>query len=164
MKNKHKKPSADIVYLDSNVISFYFSMLPEAKFFRDATREWWKKRRADFFICSSPTAVEELGDGDYLHQEETLRFIGKVGLLPINDEIEELARFYIKNKLAPDENKKGFRGDAYHLAVCAFYKVDYLLSWNQRHLANVNKLKHLNRVNEKLGLHTPMIVTPLQLM
>ena len=85
-------------------------------------------------------------------------------MFPINEDIEKIAQYYIDHNLAPNENIQQLRGDALHLAVCAFYHIDFLLTWNQRHLANVNKLQRLRIINAKLGLRTPEIVTPLQLL
>jgi hypothetical protein len=55
-------------------------------------------------------------------------------------------------------------GDALHLAIASFYKMDYLLTWNCNHLANANKKKHVRRINERLRLSTPEIITPLEVM
>jgi hypothetical protein len=54
-------------------------------------------------------------------------------------------------------------GDALHLAYASVYGIDYLLTWNCNHLANANKATHIAQVNAKLGLHTPCIVTPMEL-
>jgi len=55
-------------------------------------------------------------------------------------------------------------GDAYHLAFACLQKVDFLLTWNCKHLANANKVQHLTVLNGRLGLPTPVITTPLTLM
>jgi len=54
-------------------------------------------------------------------------------------------------------------GDAAHLAYASYHGIDYLLTWNCKHLANANKFEHIRMVNTKLGLLTPKIVTPMQL-
>ena len=161
---KDLKTAPEMVYLDTNIISYYFSNLPEYKIFRDATQEWWAKRSKNYYLCSSVTAEYELGDGNYLHQEAALKLIQKIAFLPINDEIEKIAQYYIDHNLAPKENIQQLRGDALHLAVCAFYQIDFLLTWNQRHLANVQKLQRLRIMNAQLGFKTPQIVTPMQLL
>ncbi len=51
-------------------------------------------------------------------------------------------------------------GDAVHVSVACVHGVDYLLTWNVRHLANPNKLEHLAAVCLRLGLTPPRIVTP----
>ena len=55
-------------------------------------------------------------------------------------------------------------GDALHLAFASYYECDYLVTWDYRHLANANKFQHIRRVNVKLGLAVPQIVTPRELM
>ena len=55
-------------------------------------------------------------------------------------------------------------GDALHLALASYHKCDFLLTWNVQHLANANKFAHIRRVNALLGLFTPALVTPLELL
>jgi hypothetical protein len=55
-------------------------------------------------------------------------------------------------------------GDALHLALASHHKCDFLLTWNCLHLANANKFGHIRRINTMLGLFTPTIVTPLELL
>ena len=58
---------------------------------------------------------------------------------------------------------KDFLGDAIHLSYASSYKIDFLLTWNCRHLANANKRQHIRVINTKLGLFIPEIITPLEL-
>jgi len=53
--------------------------------------------------------------------------------------------------------------DAFHLAIASYYKIEYLLTWNCEHLANVNKQEHIRIINNRIGLSTPYIITPLQM-
>jgi hypothetical protein len=52
---------------------------------------------------------------------------------------------------------------AAHLAIACLNEVDYLLTWNCRHLANPNKIRHIQVVNMRMGLLTPILVTPQML-
>ncbi len=70
------------------------------------------------------------------------------------------ANAYLARKLMPREGL----GDAAHLALASFYICDILVTWNCRHLANANKTDHVRRVNALLGLQTPLLVTPLELL
>lgn len=51
-----------------------------------------------------------------------------------------------------------------HLAVASYYKCDFLLTWKCKHLANENKLGPIKTINSILGLFTPQLVTPLELL
>jgi len=58
---------------------------------------------------------------------------------------------------------KDLKGDAVHLAYTSVYKIDFLLTWNCKHLANANKKPHIRKINTNLGLFIPEIITPLEL-
>lgn len=162
---KKSKQPKEIVYLDTNVISFYFDSRPEIRLMREATRKWWSQKSDNYYICTSVAVERELKRGDYYHQRECIDLVNKISVLPGDDkEIDRIAKYYIKHFLAPREDVEDFRGDAIHLAICAFYKVDYLLTWNLKHLANVNKLRQLKIMNARMELTTPQIVTPDQLL
>jgi len=44
------------------------------------------------------------------------------------------------------------------------YKIDFLMTWNCKHLANANKKQQIRIINNRLGLFVPEIVTPLELI
>ena len=154
----------ELAYLDTNIFSFYFAEHPRYEYFRDVTRQWWEQRRKDFYFCTSSVARNELREGGYEHQNKALELLKLTSILPLNEQILDLAQYYIDHFLAPKSDIKLYRGDAWHLAICSYYKVDYLITWNQKHLANVNKMRQLKLMNAKLDLTTPVIVTPAQLL
>ncbi|MHB8767292.1 MAG: PIN domain-containing protein [Deferrisomatales bacterium] len=81
-------------------------------------------------------------------------------LVPVELAVAEIAEAYIAHRVMPRDPA----GDALHLALASYHKCDFLLTWNCRHLANANKFAHVRRINVLLGLHVPMLVTPLELM
>lgn len=83
-----------------------------------------------------------------------------IPLLVLNEEITELAFKYFEATKIPEKA----RTDAYHLAFPAWYKVDYLLTWNCKHLANGVTRKVIETLNKQLNFHTPIICTPEELM
>lgn len=80
-------------------------------------------------------------------------------VLEFSQPIGQIAEIYIEQRLMPSDSA----GDALHLAIASYHKCDYLLTWNCKHLANANKFGHIRRINERLHLHTPELVTPLEL-
>lgn len=54
--------------------------------------------------------------------------------------------------------------DALHLALASHYNCDALVTWNYKHLANANKVRHIRLVNTQLGLFVPRITTPSELL
>ena len=64
----------------------------------------------------------------------------------------------------PVEIAQQAKADATHLAVASAHRVDYLLTWNMKHLANVEMLRQLRPIAESHGHRMPVVCTPLQLM
>lgn len=86
-----------------------------------------------------------------------LRGIPVVGL---NDEARELARRLIEIGLIPANAV----GDAFHVAIATLNGMDYLLTWNCRHIANAEIVPRLAESCEELGYELPVLCTPEQLM
>ena len=117
-------------------------------------------RRQDYSLVTSEAVLDEVARGDYPNKEEALLLINDVSLLEIDDPITEIVEAYVRHKLMPQNPL----GDALHLALASYYKCDFLLTWNCKHLANANKFDHIGRVNMLLGLYVPKLVTPLELL
>lgn len=56
------------------------------------------------------------------------------------------------------------QNDALHLAIAAVNGMDYLLTWNCRHLANAALKTFLERICKKAGYRCPIICTPEELL
>lgn len=87
--------------------------------------------------------------------------LSSIEMLSIDDpEIAGIIEYYIENLLVPADAA----GDAGHLALASLHRINFVLTWNCRHLANANKARHLQVLNGRLGLPTPVITTPLSLI
>ena len=127
---------------------------------RDWTRQWWDRRRSHYLISTSTAVLAELDAGSLPYRDDALRLAATLPAIPAEDEIGEIVEIYIQHHLMP----RNPLGDALHLALASFHKFDYLLTWNCVHLANANKIGHIRRINALLGLHVPILTTPLELM
>jgi hypothetical protein len=47
-----------------------------------------------------------------------------------------------------------------HVAIASYHKIDYLVTWNFGHLANVRRQARIRLFNTAAGFYVPMIVTP----
>ncbi|MFM9957025.1 MAG: type II toxin-antitoxin system VapC family toxin [Phycisphaerales bacterium] len=150
------------VYIETTIPSYYHETrtTPWVRVWRAQTRRWWRYAGPQFELVTSEYVAAELKHAPEHKRAAAEQLVRGLPFLEINDRIEALSRYYIDQLVMPDDGA----GDAGHLAVASAYGVDYLLTWNCRHLANANKFRHIQVVNDRLGLHTPMIVTPLQLM
>jgi len=149
---------ASSVYIETSVPSAYVTTRtdPGSLHRREATREWWRDQLARYDVWVSDAVVLELEQGNWPGREEALALVEPLRQLPIDAEVIGVAERYVAERLVPAE----LGGDAAHLAAACVHEIDFLLTWNIRHLANPNKLRHLTVVNRRMGLLTPQIVTP----
>jgi hypothetical protein len=150
------------VYVETSIFSFYHERRksPAVTAMRDWTRRWWDEHRQRYDVATSTAVLAELDSGGLPHRGDALAMALALPAIPVQDEIQEIVEVYIVHQVMPKDPV----GDAPHLALASFHKFDYLLTWNCRHLANANKFGHIRRINTLLGLHVPMLVTPLKLI
>jgi len=150
------------VYIETSIPSFYHEIRQEPDMVarRQWTREWWDKHREHYGVVTSIPVIEELEAGDHPKKNECLLLIERVSVLPIAEVVGEIVDTYIQHHLMPGDPK----GDALHLALASYHRCQFLLTWNCAHLANANKQEHIRHVNALLGLHVPILTTPLELI
>ena len=150
------------VYIETTIPSFYHEVRAEPDMVarREWTRDWWDTLRGRYEIVTSIPVIEELEAGGHPNKRECLNLMEPVPVLPIPDLIAEIVDTYIRHHLMPNNPK----GDAVHLALASYHRCQFLLTWNCVHLANANKQEHIRHVNALLGLHVPILTTPLELI
>jgi predicted nucleic acid-binding protein len=150
------------IYVETTIPSLYHDARtsPETVARRAWTREWWSDAADQYELVTSLAVLEELEGDDAERSAARIALLQDVPLLPIEPAVTEIVQTYIARKLMPADPS----GDALHLALASYYKCDFLVTWNCRHLANANKFGHIRRVNTMLGLFVPTLVTPLELL
>jgi len=146
------------VYLETSFISECVSdrVDPVSTYRRGVSLDWWTSQRDAYNCFISAEVIAELRRPQYPHSYDALKIIGEVPLLPATDEALGLARLLIREKVMPGP----LTGDAIHVAIAAVHGVEYILTWNVRHLANPNKVAHLGAICLRVGILPPQIVTP----
>ncbi len=146
------------IYLDTSVINFLFA--DDAPDFKKVTIEFFencvKTGRYDVYV--SDVVVKEINETkDESKRMQLLEVIKKhkFHILTLDKEVNELAKLYIKENILP----KRKLDDARHIAMCTCNQMDVLLSWNFRHLANLNKQIKVKIVNEREGYFYPLTLT-----
>jgi len=152
-----------LIYIETTIPSFYCETRsePEIRVRRKWTREWWHLPHQGERLVTSAVVFEELERiPDPVRREAALALVRPLEQLDYTAEVAEVVGVYLGHKLMPREAI----GEADHLALAALHGCDMLVAWNCRHLANANKTAHIRRVNALLGLRTPLLVTPLELL
>ena len=125
-----------------------------------ATAEWWDTHRLRFELRTSALTLEEAGRGHQDAAARRLEALDGIAMLPITEATVTLADALILRRALP----AGAQNDAIHIAVSAVHGVDYLLTWNFRHLANAETRPLVREVCEQLGYSSPEICTPSELV
>jgi hypothetical protein len=147
------------VYIETTIPSFYYTSRtdPESVARMHWTRKWWELYARESELVSSAAVIAELERGRSEQTDSRIALLGSVEMLEISAEVNEVVRIYVQRLVMPNDPT----GDALHLALASFHRVDVLLTWNCLHLANPNKIEHIRLVNYELGLPMPVLTTPL---
>src|SRR5688572_1476800 len=150
------------VYVETTVLS-YLAARPSQNALRAAhqqlTRDWWDKDRAAYELFISALVLAECAAGDPTAAEERLAFANTLPLLAESAEAETLAEALIRELAIPPQETR----DAAHVAVAATNGIEYLLTWNCRHLANLHQRGRIEQVCRDYGYQPPLIGTPIEL-
>ena len=151
------------VYLETSFFSACVSTrtTPKSVAWRETSNEWWttQSRRHELFI--SGEVVKELSDPDFAQNEAALAMLHGLQVLELSSEVHGLAEILVREKLMP---APAVEGDAIHVAAATVHRMDFVLTWNVRHMANPNKWTHFSTICLRLGLIPPQIITPDLLM
>jgi hypothetical protein len=156
--------SLPTVYLDATIPSFYYEERedPLLQVWKGITVQFWDSARYDYQVLVSDETIRELGDRGYPPEkrDRCLHLVSGLPRLVTVPDVERLAMLYAREGVMPSSDL----GDAYHLAFATWYRVQYLLTWNCRHLANAHKFRHIAVINARQGLPSPVLVTPIELL
>lgn len=151
------------VYLETSFIS-YLVARPSRDVIvaghQQTTQEWWDNRRIQFECSVSQVVVDEASLGDPAEIQKRLAVIAGLRTLEVTEDAKALAKAIMAAGMLPAHAFP----DAAHVAVSAVHAIDYLLTWNCKHLANAQVARRIALVCEKLSYKMPIICTPEELM
>lgn len=151
------------VYIETSVVSYLVARPnrePVTAWRQQLTNEWWVARRGQFACVISQEVIAEALEGDAEMAAKRMEALRDLPLIAGGTESAKFATDLLERGLFP----ANARADANHLAVATCATVDYLLTWNYRHLANAQVLRQLENYLSGRGLHTPRVCTPEELM
>lgn len=150
------------VYIETTIPS-YLTAWPSRDLVKaaqqQATREWWQTR-GRFDLTVSQLVIEEAGGGDPRAAEERLAVLEGLPVLRISEEALALAGRLVNEGPLPEKAS----ADALHIALAVVGGVEYLLTWNCRHIANAAMRNKIEEVCRSSGYKPPIICTPVELM
>lgn len=151
------------VYLETSVVSYWTappSRDARVAAFQQATHEWFSAKRAEFEVFVSDLVVEEASAGNRAYASARLAATQSFTRLSIAPEARTLAPFILKNANLPSSAL----ADALHISIAALNGMDYVLTWNMRHIANEDIRYRLRAALERRNIVCPKLATPLEFL
>ncbi len=142
------------LYLETSVIGAYLDN--GDPFRRDLTIRWFEHELSEYDVFTSILVQRELERIEEPHRTGYLKISKGFKRLELTEEAAILAEGYISRGIF----HRKFIADALHMALTSFHKIDYLVTWNFGHLANVRKQARVRLFNAAAGFFSPSIVTP----
>lgn len=148
------------VYIETSIIGYLTARSSDAVIFQarqQLTRQWWSDQRDKYELVTSQLVIDEAGAGDPTAARERLVLLDDLPLLDIqHPDVQTVSERLIANDLLPENAA----ADARHVAVSAVYGIEYLLTWNCKHIANAETLPRIYRMLRDSGIEPPLVVTP----
>ncbi|MBT9143896.1 MAG: hypothetical protein DDT29_02310 [Dehalococcoidia bacterium] len=140
------------LYLENSVISMYFQ--DDAPYLRDLTRQFWEEILPHFDVYISEVVLDDIRAIAELNLRRAAEnLIKDFEILEVTEDVVKLSDVYLSYRRLP-------RGDAIHLASASMGEMDFLVTWNLRHLYKRGTQEMIREVNVGLRIPIPTIVTP----
>lgn len=126
---------------------------------QESTRKWWEEIRPNYELFISEFVIAEVSAGDPVAAKRRMEVIAELPALNVTHEVEILAERLLNRMALPDKAKI----DALHISVATIHGIEYLLTWNCRHIANAVLRPKIEMVCRSMGYEPPIICTPPEL-
>lgn len=153
------------VYLETSFVSYLTAVPregrdPVAAAHQQITIEWWSRRRSDFDLVVSQVVIDEVQVGKPNYAKHRVEVVASLPRLLVTDEATTLAREILLKGYLPQKALP----DALHIAIATVHQIDFLLTWNCKHIANHEILPRIANLCADLGFMLPIICTPEELL
>lgn len=152
----------DSVYIETTVVGSIAGRIhpnPDVASRQHKTRRWWATAKTDYNIAISQLVLDECAAGDPTAAKERLDEVDGLSRLDITDDARNLANALMAGNAIPPSEPR----DALHVAIAAVNGVQYLVTWNFKHIANATLRTRINDVCRDNGFEPPIICTPEEL-
>ena len=149
----------DLIYVETTVIGNIAGRIrsnPDVASRQRTTRTWWNTAAPRYELVISQLVIDECGDGDPAAAQERLDVINDLTVLAITDDARALARVLNDEGAVPPSEPR----DALHIAVAAVQRVQYLVTWNFKHIANATMRSKIEQACRGAGFEPPIICSP----
>ena len=151
------------VYLETTIVSYLVARPTRDVVIagnQQTTRDWWQRATDRFELVASHLVFREAAVGDRVAAQARLDLLEGVSVLEAKSDASWLAGRLVETGAMPVKAA----GDAAHIAIAVTNGVDYLLTWNCRHIANAAMRSRIERVVRRAAYEPTIICTPAELI
>jgi predicted nucleic acid-binding protein len=153
----------DSVYLETSILS-YLRSRPSSQVIVAArqllTHQWWNDERLKYELVVSQYVIDEVSLGDPNLAADRLAAIQGVPVLAPDPLIPQIADEILRKAILPRKAQL----DALHIAAAAHHRIQYLMTWNCKHIANAKVLPRIAKLLNGLSIPMPVVCTPEELL
>ncbi|UBF30248.1 type II toxin-antitoxin system VapC family toxin (plasmid) [Kovacikia minuta CCNUW1] len=154
---------SETVYIETSILGYLTARSTKDLILAaniEITRDWWESRRSAFILYTSEAVLDEVAQGDAEIAAQRLEILRDFPLLALNQAVQDLAAQFLARSSLPSKAKV----DAIHIAAATVHGMDYLLTWNCKHIANAQIQGKLAEISLDFGYVLPILCTPNELM
>ncbi|HEX8681006.1 MAG TPA: type II toxin-antitoxin system VapC family toxin [Ardenticatenaceae bacterium] len=151
------------VYIETTIVSYLTARHSQdliVAAHQQITREWWQTQRDKFDLFVSQLVIREVSVGDEEVAHRRVEALEGVPLLELNQEALLLAEDLIARGPLPRKAAE----DALHIAIATVHGMDYLLTWNCKHIANAKMRSQIESICRSRGYEPSIICTAEELL
>lgn len=151
------------LYLETSIVSYYTGRPSRDLVIagrQQITRDWWEDERLKYSLYVSALVLRETQRGEPVAVKKREQALKGIPLLGMTGATEELAESLVKKGPIPQE----YPEDALHIALASTSGMDYLLTWNFRHINNAAMKSDVTKIVTRFGYECPVICTPEELL
>lgn len=150
-------------YIETTIPSYYVarpsnSLLHAAK--QSCTQDWWDGGCSGLELFTSLETLDEAAKGDNQMASDRLNLLGAIPLLTMTNDAIALAGQLVSAGIVPAKAAS----DSLHIAVASIHEIDYLVTWNFKHIANPFLRDRLRNTVNQAGYELPVMCSPEELL
>ena len=151
------------VYIEPTVVSYLVARPSNNQILasrQKASRRLWEDYADRFEFVISEIVRAEIQKGNPTAAQQRLAAVSSLTVLEVLPEVDGLVQKLLDTGAVPRNSEP----DAQHIAIATVHGVEYLVSWNHKHIVNEHKREHIKRICQAAGFQPTTICTPIQLM
>lgn len=150
-------------YIETTVIGHFVGRIladPIVAGRQAVTRQWWPSAIVKYRFFVSKVVADECVAGDPERAKERLKVLDSQEFIATSPSVDELAHKVIEGFAIPKTEPR----DVIHISLAAINGLEYLVSWNFKHIVNPTTRSAIERVCRDAGFVPAIICTPDELM